>query len=81
MDRIQYYKVVPKDYYTDLHYYIYSHFDISARLYKLLLLLLLANNYLEACSFTARGMQILLQKLHMYKTFAKDLYTYQINLG
>ena len=36
---------------------------------------LLAINCLDACSFTVRGMRILLQKLHMYKTFAKDLYS------
>ena len=33
-------------------------------------------NCLEARSFTIRGMSILLQKLHMYITFAKDLYSY-----
>ena len=35
---------------------------------------LLAINCLEALSFTNRGTRILLQKLHMYKTFTKDLY-------
>ena len=39
---------------------------------------LLAINCLEAGSFTARGMRVLLQKLHihLHKTFAKDLYKY-----
>ena len=68
MDRIQYYKVVRKDYYTNLHYYTYLHTDnmyVSARLKTM--------NCSEARSFIVRGMSILLQKLHMYITFAKDL--------
>ena len=35
---------------------------------------LLAINCMEACSFTERDMQIVLQKLYLYKTLAKDLY-------
>ena len=31
-------------------------------------------NCLEARFFTIRGISILLQKMHMYITFAKDLY-------
>ena len=35
---------------------------------------MLAINCLEAYSFIVKGMQILLQKMQMYETFAKDLY-------
>ena len=35
---------------------------------------LLAINCLKARSFIVRGIRIVLQKLHIYKTCAKDLY-------